>query len=220
MRRVVEHEAHHRVLVSLVVAGIVAGISFPFLRPAMIAIAAWDAFALASLILAWAGMFFTDAKTRVREAHLQDSSRTAICGCVVLAAVAGFVGAGFLLGSAKALAGSEAAWHAAFGVLTVVSSWLLVHTMLGLHYAHVYYCPCESDAASPAGHGLIFPEEKAPDFIDFAYLSFVVGMTFQVSDVQVTSRRIRRVVLLHALLSFGFNTFILAFTINLAAGLL
>jgi len=94
----------------------------------------------------------------------------------------------------------------------------MVHTMLALHYTHVFYCSCES--AGPHHGGLSFPGGKQPDFLDFAYFSFVIGMTFQVSDVQVTSRRIRRIVLLHALLSFAFNTFILAFSINLASALL
>ena len=106
-RRLIEFDAHHRVAVALVVAALTFGISSRWLRLPMSLIVAWDAFALCSLGLAWAGMIFTDARTRVREAHLQDSSRAAICGCVVLAAVASLFGAGLLLGSAKGLAGGE-----------------------------------------------------------------------------------------------------------------
>ena len=90
------------------VAALTFGISSRWLQLPVSLIASWDAFALCSLVLAWAGMIFTDARTRVREARLQDSSRAAICGCVVFAAVAGLFGAGLLLGSAKGLAGGEA----------------------------------------------------------------------------------------------------------------
>jgi uncharacterized membrane protein len=90
--RLVEFDAHHRVAVALMVAALTFGISSRWLQLPVSLIASWDAFALCSLVLAWAGMIFTDARTRVREAQLQDSSRAAICGCVVFAAVAGLFG--------------------------------------------------------------------------------------------------------------------------------
>ena len=88
-----------------------------------------------------------------------------------------------------------------------------------IHYAHLYY---SDDTDDPTKHaeGLGFPREKKPDYIDFVYFSFVIGMTFQVSDTAVTSRSIRRLVLLHGLLSFGLNAFVVALTINLIAGLM
>jgi uncharacterized membrane protein len=220
LRPLVEFEAHHRVAVALVVAALAFGVSARWLRPQVSLIVSWDAFALCSLVLAWAGMVFTDARTRVREAHLQDSNRAAICGCVVFAAVAGLFGAGLLLGSAKGLAGSEASRHVALAALTVVSSWLLVHTVLALHYAHICYHLAEESPEKPPDVGVVFPNEPQPDFLDFAYFSFVIGMTCQVSDVQITSRRIRRIALLHGLLSFGFNTVIVALSLNLASTLL
>jgi uncharacterized membrane protein len=218
--RLVEFDAHHRVAVALVVAALTFGISSRWLRLPVSLIASWDAFALCSLALAWAGMIFTDARTRVREATLQDSSRAAICGCVVFAAVAGLFGAGLLLGSAKGVAGGVASRHVALAALTVVSSWLLVHTVLALHYAHISYHIAEKSAEKPSSVGVVFPNEPQPDFLDFAYFSFVIGMTCQVSDVQITSRHIRRIALLHGLLSFGFNTVILALSLNLASALL
>jgi uncharacterized membrane protein len=220
LRRVVEFDAHHRVGVALMVAALTFGISSRWLQLPVSLIASWDAFALCSLVLAWAGMIFTDARTRVREARLQDSSRAAICGCVVFAAVAGLFGAGLLLGSAKGLAGGEATPYIALAALTVVSSWLLVHTVLALHYAHVCYHIAEESREKPPNVGVVFPNEPQPDFLDFAYFSFVIGMTCQVSDVQITSRRIRRIALLHGLLSFGFNTVILVLSLNLASALL
>ncbi len=216
----VEAEAHHRLTIALAVAALAFGVSFRAVKLPVSLILAWDTFAVCSLVLAWLGMFLSDAKTRVREAHLQDSSRVAICCCVVLAAFAGLVGAGVLLGSAKALAGSAATLHVALAGVTVVSSWLLVHTVMALHYTHIYYCSCEGSTGHHHVGGVDFPAEKEPDFLDFAYFSFVIGMTCQVSDVQVVSRHVRRIVLLHGLLSFAFNTVILTFSINLASGLI
>ena len=127
---------------------------------------------------------------------------------------------GLLLGSAKGLAGGEASRYIALAALTIVSSWLLVHTVLALHYTHVCYHIAEESREKPPNVGVVFPNEPQPDFLDFAYFSFVIGMTCQVSDVQITSRRIRRIALLHGLLSFGFNTVILVLSLNLASALL
>ena len=199
------------------VAALTFGISSRWLQLPVSLITSWDVFALCSLVHAWAGMIFTDARTRVREARLQDSSRAVIYGCVVFAAVAGLFGAGLLLGSAK---GWEASRYIALAALTVVSSWLLVHTVLALHYTHVCYHIAEESREKPPNVGVVFPNEPQPDFLDFAYFSFVIGMTCQVSDVRITSRRIRRIPLLHGLLSFGFNTVILVLSLNLASALL
>ena len=87
-----------------------------------------------------------------------------------------------------------------------------------MRYAHIFYGDHETEPAIHAG-GLIFPDEDKPDYFDFAYFSFVLGMTFQVSDIQVTSKRLRKLALLHGILSFGFNTIIVALTINVIAGL-
>jgi len=220
LRRIAETETHHRLLVSFIVAAATLGGTIWFLPLWIAMIASWNAFAFSSLTLAWLGMFLTDARTRVKEAHLQDSHRSTIFSCIVAASFAGLVGACFLLSSAKTAGGSEAIRHVALAASTVISSWLLVHTMLSLHYAHVYYCDCDESETSSATGGLSFPGDEAPEFLDFAYFSFVIGMTFQVSDVEVTSQTIRRLVLFHGLLSFAFNTVIVAFSINLASTLL
>ena len=172
------------------------------------------------LLLAWGGMLINGAKSRVREAKLQDASRAAIACCMIVAAVASLFGAGILLAEAKALTGKEVIGHVALAAATVTASWSLVHTLLAVHYTHLFFAMRAGAATSQFAQGLDFPEEQDPDFLDFAYFSFVIGMTFQVSDVQITSRPIRRVVLVHSLLSFAFNTVILAFSINLAATLL
>ena len=102
----------------------------------------------------------------------------------------------------------------------MVSSWFLIHTVFAMHYAHGYYHDEDEGPGFASAGGLEFPNEKEPDFLDFAYFSFVIGMTCQVSDVQVSSQGMRRLALVHGLLSFVFNTVILALSINLASGLL
>jgi uncharacterized membrane protein len=213
IRRIFAAEAHHHLMTALVAGiGTFAATYTKFNLPACLSIA-WDVFALTSLLLAWGGMLVHGAKDRVRAAHLEDSTRAAIAFCLIVAALASLLAAGVLLASAKGLKGNEVIGHVALAAATVMSSWLLVHTLLAVHYTHLFYSPSDSG-------GLDFPKQKEPDFLDMVYFSFVIGMTFQVSDVQVTSQGIRRIVLGHSLLSFLFNTVIVAFSINLATTLL
>jgi uncharacterized membrane protein len=102
--------------------------------------------------------------------------------------------------------------------ITLLLSWLVTHVTFALRYAHEFYA---RDLGGPdVGRGLDFPGETQPDYLDFMYFSLVLGMTFQVSDVQITSRKLRRVAALHGLVSFLFNTVIVAFTVNIAAGMM
>ena len=96
--------------------------------------------------------------------------------------------------------------------LTILLSWAFIHTMFALHYAHEFY-------DETAGRGMSFPgDDPHPDYLDFVYFSFVIGMTSQVSDVAVTSKQIRRTVAAHGVVSFLFNAALLALTVNIAAG--
>ena len=108
--------------------------------------------------------------------------------------------------------------HVSLTFLALGFSWLLIHTRFAFHYAHRYYNICKQQDTQIDG-GLDFPGEREPDYLDFAYFSFVIGTTFQVSDVEITSRTLRRTVLVHGLLSFALNTFVVALTINIIAGL-
>ena len=96
---------------------------------------------------------------------------------------------------------------------TVVLSWGFMNTMFALHYVHDYY-----NTVDTAGAGLDFPGTEKPDYWDFVYFAFVIGMTFQVSDVQISNRILRRVALLHSLIAFFFNVVIIAITVNIVAG--
>jgi uncharacterized membrane protein len=100
----------------------------------------------------------------------------------------------------------------------MILSWIMVHTIYVFHYAHEYYDSKDKNGNKYVG-GLVFPEENEPDYLDFAYYSFCMGCTFQVSDINITSRKIRRITMFHSLLSFVLNTFVVALTVNLIAGL-
>jgi uncharacterized membrane protein len=111
-----------------------------------------------------------------------------------------------------------ASWHLPIAVAGMLFSWVLIHTGFTLRYAHIFYGDHKTKPNTHAG-GLNFPGDTMPDYLDFAYFSFVLGMTFQVSDIQITSKRFRRLALLHGLISFSFDTTMIALTINILAGI-
>jgi len=161
------------------------------------------------------------APERLRaRARRQDSSRWVSLTLLVTAAAVSLIGAGLLLQKhgEESLAATVLRIALAGGV--VVASWTLTHTMFALHYAHAFYGDGPEPGPDDAG-GLEFPGGGArPDFWDFVYFALVIGMTCQVSDVQITSRHLRRLAAGHGVLSFFFNTVILALTINLIVGAL
>lgn len=219
---IARQDARHRLLVSFLIAGLVWFGLRGRVQSATQSIATWDVFALCILILAWLTIITTPPhKLRLR-AQAQDLSRTVIFVFVVIAACAGLFAVGLLFFTNKGVVQRpHFFFHLLMSLVAVVSSWMLVHTVFGLRYAHTFY----GDPDGPKGPqlhagGLEFPGGRLPDYMDFAYFSFVIGMTFQVSDVQITSREFRKLVLLHGMLSFGFNTVILALTINTVSNLL
>ncbi|MGA7128193.1 MAG: DUF1345 domain-containing protein [Chthoniobacterales bacterium] len=210
-------DAHQRVLAALAVAFIVFLASSSVEHLPFRIILTWNAFAVTGILLAWLRIILADAKTAVANAKLQDTSRSIIFGIVLLGACGSLFAVAYLLGTAKSVPGTRQVQHVALAAITVICSWFLIHTIFALHYAHAFYR--QIDEGGDRGDGLNFPGCDEPDFLDFAYFSFVIGMTFQVSDVSITSNRIRRISLVHAMLSFLFNTIILALAINLASGL-
>jgi len=181
-------------------------------------LATWDSFAVFSSLLAWLAIAITPQSHLRGHARAQDVSRLVIFGFVVTAACVALVAVGFLIRSHRSEMQSGITEPLTLTLGTVAISWILLHTIFSLHYAHVYYG--DSDDDSVRDKGLEFPQDPNPDYLDFAYFSFVIGMTCQVSDVQVTSKRMRRLTLIHAIMSFAFNTFILALLINTVSGLL
>lgn len=133
---------------------------------------------------------------------------------VVLAVIASLAAIAVEMAAAKGAAGRTALPHVLFALITVAGSWVLVPTLFTLNYASLYYLP--------GGQGLAFPGAAAdfqPDYADFAYVAFTIAVAAQTSDVTVTTRPMRRLVLVQSVLAFAFNTTVLALAINLAAGL-
>jgi uncharacterized membrane protein len=164
----------------------------------------------ASLFLGFvARLVFDDSVDIEQHATRDDPGRVAAGTIDVGASVGCLVGVGFALAKANEGGGHYNIWLVVLGVLSVVASWAVLHSVFLLHYAHLFY-------RGPNG-GIDFADVP-PRYIDFAYLSFTIGMTYQVSDTQLCTREVRKHALAHALLSFFFGTFILAVTINVVAG--
>jgi uncharacterized membrane protein len=213
-------DSHSRLFLALGVSLVVFVLTIGHLKMAVQVITTWNVFAWSVTLLAWAQILLAGAKTSVRNAKLQDSARFAIFLFVIFAAVASLASVAILIGGSKGLGRPALTEHVLLAATTVVSSWCLIHTVFAIHYAHGYYHDEDEGPEFTSAGGLEFPNEREPDFLDFAYFSFVIGMTCQVSDVQVSSQGMRRLALVHGLLSFLFNTVILALSINLASGLL
>jgi len=214
-------DARHRLVVALFAAIAVSLSLRGRVHPSTEAIATWDAFVFCVLFLAWLTILTTPVQKLRSRAKEQDVGRLVIFVFVVVAACAALFAVGFLISVHKAELRGHFTAHLMLALGTVVFSWSVVHTVFGLRYAHAFYGDSNDPGTDEYAGGLLFPgSEQMPDYFDFAYFSFVVGMTCQVSDVQVTSRRMRRLTLVHSVLSFGFNTVILALLINTVSSLL
>ena len=210
-------DAHHRLLLGFIVAAVV-GLTLRTHALWTASLATYDAFAFAILGLIWVTVAQTPRERIRAMAQRQDVGRTVIFMFVIIVACAALFAVAFLIRSGKPVE-RHLSIHLLLALATVVLSWLLMHAVFGLRYAHKFYDDSVTSTEKHAG-GLKFPEDDLPDYRDFAYFSFVIGMTCQVSDVNVTSQEMRRLVLLHGVLSFGFNTVILALTINTVSSFL
>ena len=178
----------------------------------------WCVGATVYLVLAWwLCIRFDAARTRAR-AQAQDEPSIVIFLLLVLATLACVLAITVLMQDVKDLTGLQRVLYIALFMVALGTSWLFIQAMFAFHYAHRYYQ--EQRRNEPDGAGLRFPGKLDPDYFDFLYFAHVVGMTSQVSDVQVTSREMRQITLVHSLLSFAFNIVILALSINVIAGAL
>ena len=219
LRNVGHWDAHVRQLVAVVIALVTFLLFIHHGRsPITHFIAIWDIYAIVVVLMAWVTICTANPRTIQRRAGLQDSSRTLIFAFIIVAACMSLLAVILVLREHKALQ-KTGGLHLFMAALAVIESWLLIHTVFTLRYAHVYYRSEQEADMEGSGGGLIFPGGHNPDYQDFAYFSFVVGMTCQVSDVNISSRSMRRLALLHGFLSFVFNTVILALSINIFSGL-
>jgi uncharacterized membrane protein len=205
----------HKLLICLAIAVIVYFIveikSIDVLTHVMIG---WDTFSLCMIVMTWITFFITTAKQIRIQSKVQDPNRSVIFIIILICTLASFLTVLLLIVNKKD--GENASWKMPIAVSGMLFSWILIHTSFTLRYAHIFYGDHKTKPNTHAG-GLEFPGNELPDYLDFAYFSFVLGMTFQVSDVQITSKRFRRLALLHGLISFIFDTTMIALTINILA---
>jgi uncharacterized membrane protein len=181
------------------------------------ALVGWDAGCAAFLLLS-AQMFASERHADIAvDAARQEEGEWTIFWLTVGAVAASFAAIIFEFSSSKEVPPAARDLHVALVAVTLLVSWLMTHTAFAYRYAHEYY---ERDDTGKISAGLAFPGEDDPDYWDFCYFALVLGMTFQVSDVQITSRKLRRLAAAHGLLGFLFNTVILALSVNIAASLM
>jgi len=199
--------------VVVTVMGLVAGIVAAFLAPWQLAVlAGWDLAAAVFLLIVWTAVFDLTPDETSALATREDSSRVVTSVLLLSAAVVSLAGTGAVLVKANQATGGGRVILTVAGLVTVALSWAVVHTIFALRYAHEYYTP-------PIG-GIDFKSRELPDYRDFAYVAFTVGMTFQVSDTDIQRRETRRTVLRQALLSYLFGAVILAVVVNVIATLI
>ena len=170
---------------------------------------AWDVGVAAYLILAAAMMAKSPAAEIRKHSADQDEGALALMVLSITAAMISL--AAIFLQLASSGDDKPDLWSHVLAIVTVVLSWTFIQAIFALHYAHDFY------GDGKRANGLKFPDDNKPDYWDFIYFSFVIGMTFQVSDVQVTNKWIRRSVVAHGVLSFFFTTTVVALTVNMAA---
>lgn len=203
-------------------SAVVAALAVFFFSPAWLAgaarlVASYDVAAFCLLAAYWGVALKDDPQLTYRRAAIEDPGRNIVLGVVLVSCLAGLVSAVVILGHGPNVPPNDRSVALALGLAAVVLGWFLIHSSFILRYAHLFYI---GDDAGATRRGLVFPGTTDPDDYDFAYFAFVIGMTGQVSDVQITDPDVRKVVMLHGLISFAYNTAILALVINLASGLL
>ncbi len=177
------------------------------------AVAAWDAFAGTALLLTW----FTILTLRPTQIHAsakrEDPSRAVSMVLVLMGALASLLAVLLLLQASAGLVGGARTQAILLALSAVALAWTLIHTVFTVRYAHLYHDA--SSPASPHDGPLDFPGmDDLPDYLDFAYFAFVVGMTAQTSDVAIRGRRIRRTALMHGVIAWVFNTAVVALLIS------
>ncbi len=204
----------------LIVAAVVALASWVLVPPNLTwmtrVLLAWDGAGLVLLSFGWVIILRTSSKEARRRAGAYDPGRGLVSIIVLAASGFSLFAATFVLRQTKGESALDGNLHVVLCVATVVISWLVTHTAFTLRYAHLFYQDCDDDGKNEGG--IDFPGGEEPDDLDFAYFAFTIAMTFQVSDAEISSRVIRRLVLRHGLMSFAYNTVILALSLNVIAG--
>jgi uncharacterized membrane protein len=189
----------------------------PSMSVALRVLVGWNVASGLYLVLAFVMMLHSNPRQLRRRAFTQYDTRWVILALVAGSAVATLFAIGQVLGNLRLMPTETVYWHVGLSGLTLVSSWMLVNVIFAQAYAYEYFGPRQRKDGPAA---LAFPDDEQPDYWDFMYFSMCIGMTCQVSDVAIRSRILRRVATVHAMLSFFYNTVVLALTVNIAASLL
>lgn len=199
-------------LVVMAACGGIAGTVFAVFQSTSLApLVGWDVAALIYLVWVWFRIWPMDPAQTARLALREDPGRGARELILLVACLASLLAVGFVLTRAGSARGGQEPLHIGLVIISVLVSWTMVHTVFTARYARLYYTGIDG--------GINFNQAAPPRYADFAYVSFTIGATFQVSDTNLTSGEMRRTVLRHALLSYLFGAVIIAVTINLLAGL-
>ncbi len=202
--------------------GALAGVAALFLlpssvKPAVRSALAWDLGGIVYLALALSLMVrFNAEKMKARSARADDGGAV-ILVLILIAILASFAAMTGLAGEARDAPKAEKLWYLGLAGATLFVSWLVTQVVFTIHYAHQHYARNPDGTDTPS---LVFPNDDKPDYWDFFYFATSIGATSQTSDVSIRTKAMRRLVTLHAILSFFFNTMVLAITINIAAGLI
>lgn len=172
----------------------------------------WNVAVAVYLMQVWRLFLTADSEAVKRVAGVEDERRSVLLGMVLSLVLASLVAIVQAMIGVKNGPDAQRALIATLAGVTLIGSWLLLQSVFVLHYAHRHF-------AAPAGHGFDFPGEPAKDYMDFVYLSFCIGATFQVSDTTVMTSKLRQLITAHAAIAYLFNTAILALGINIIAGL-
>jgi uncharacterized membrane protein len=209
--------AQIRFLIALVV-GVAVFLFVPIEDLVPRILAGWNAGGWLYLVLVAIKMARAEIEGIKRQSTLERESRLVVLVVVIFGSIFTMLALFAQLMAIKSEHGMDRTLSISLSVSTIFLSWLLIHTVFALYYAHEFHAEGHGGARGQGG-GLKFPDDSTPDYLDFLYFSFVVGTTAQTSDVDVCSRAMRRVVMLHGILSFFFNTAVIALAVNLAAQL-
>jgi uncharacterized membrane protein len=211
-----------RLFISLLFGFAAAFLTPPSWRGITRCLVGWNAGTLLYFILTgWLIATATQASIR-HHAKLQDEGRFVILILTSIAALSSIGAIVMQLEIAKEATGFAKGAHIGLAAATILSAWFFIHLMFALHYAHDYFDAGNRRASGPEHRrgGLHFPGTNNPDYYDFLYFSYVIGVASQTADVEITSKAMRRTALVHCVLAFFFNSAVLALTINTVAGLI
>ncbi|AHF14368.1 DUF1345 domain-containing protein [Niabella soli] len=206
--------AIHRFFLSTIAGLLIGFAASRFTLPLMMDILiGWIFFCISYLSICWYVIYTTPHEYIVKKAAIEDGGRAFVFIFILITCFACLGTVLSIIVNARQHNLSKFLWMPV-SIGGIILSWLLVHTIYIFHYAHLYY------QGGSAGSGLRFPEDNKPNYLDFAYYSLCMGCTFQVSDVDTTSKKLRYVTMYHGLISFALNTFLVALTINIISGMI